>query len=165
MKNLSLSTNLILSVFVGTLSLSAIGCGGPDLSEELNNTSDQLKVVTVKTKTSGVEQVSPSKFIVSSKLVEKYASNPSALGVKNVWQHQERATKKKYGVRIGKVPMDSVLFELGLRSYDVLVSVNGYEISSAAEVTKAFWNLQSEKYLVIDVERMGRKGVLEYIIR
>ena len=61
--------------------------------------------------------------------------------------------------------MESVLFELGLRSYDIIVSVNGYEISSAAEVTKAFWNLQSEKYLVLDVERVGRKGVLEYIIR
>jgi|GEM_PF-7087322 len=165
MKNLLLSKKLVLPAVVGTLSLLAIGCGGPDLSEELNNTNDQLKVVTVKKKTSGVEQVSPSKFIVSSKLVEKYAANPQALGMDKAWSHQDKKTKKKYGVRISEVPVNSVLFELGLRSYDIIVSVNGYKISSAAEVTKAFWNLQSEKYLVIDVERMGRKGAFEYIIR
>jgi general secretion pathway protein C len=72
---------------------------------------------------------------------------------------------KPQGFKIVGVRPGSLYSHIGVRSGDVLQSVNGEEISSPNKALELYERLKSSDNVTVDVERRGRKVTLEYQIK
>ena len=151
--------------FTAVLSSFVMACGGVETDASLVQTEDRLTTKKSGAFSPKVKRVALQKWVLPVELVTKYKSKSEQFKDMKYWFHKDEKSGKKYGVRIGKVPTKSVLFDIGIRSYDVIVSVNGFEINNPSDVRTAFWKLQRAKYLVVDIERLNRPYVFEYWIK
>jgi hypothetical protein len=102
-----------------------------------------------------------------------YAITPSALehALANL-RSLSRAVRISPEVREGKpsgyklvwVQADGPIARIGLRSDDVLVSVNGLDITTPDHVLDAYGKLKAARVLVLGLVREGRRSTLEYAI-
>ncbi len=66
-----------------------------------------------------------------------------------------------YGFRISNVNRGSMIYDLGVRSGDVLKSVNGIQIKTPEEAFKAYQELQSETSVSVELERRGATQTID----
>ena len=64
------------------------------------------------------------------------------------------------GVRPG-----SLYTNLGIRSGDILKSVNGEEVTSPTKALELYEKLKTSDNVTLDIERRGRKATYEYNIK
>ena len=69
---------------------------------------------------------------------------------------------KPRGFKIVGVRPGSLYSHVGVRSGDILKSVNGEEINSPTKALQLFEKLKNSDSVTLDVERRGRKQTLEY---
>jgi len=69
------------------------------------------------------------------------------------------------GFRFKYIKPKSILYKLGLRSGDLIVSVNDMPIRTAEEAFKIYNMLRNEEYVKVIIERKGKRKVLTYEIR
>lgn len=72
---------------------------------------------------------------------------------------------KSVGFRLAWVKPDGPIAKLGLRSGDVLVSVNGLDLATPDHVLDAYGKLEAARRFVLGVLREGRQSTYEYAIR
>ena len=72
---------------------------------------------------------------------------------------------KPQGFKIVGVRPGSLYSHIGVRSGDVLKSVNGDEISSPTKALELYEKLKNSDGVTLDIERRGRKTTLEYLIK
>jgi type II secretory pathway component PulC len=72
---------------------------------------------------------------------------------------------KPSGYKLVWVQTDGPIAKLGLRCDDVLVSVNGLDITTPDHVLDAYGKLKAARLLVLGLVREGRRSTLEYAIR
>ena len=108
--------------------------------------------------------MSAQHFEVDRILVRKYAYNISAL-MKLAWvtQHKDPSGIVD-GYRVGGIRAGSILAQGGLRSGDVVVSVNGRATRNMAQVLLAHSQLRFRNYFEVGVLRRGQPLVLTYSI-
>lgn len=72
---------------------------------------------------------------------------------------------KSSGYKLVWVQPDGPIAKLGLRGDDVLVSVNGLDITTPDRVLDAYGKLKAARRLVLGLVREGRRSTVEYTIR
>ncbi|MDR0306564.1 MAG: DUF512 domain-containing protein [Chitinispirillales bacterium] len=70
---------------------------------------------------------------------------------------KNRSDHAKTGLKIRSLPQDSFLFLSGLRSFDRIVSVNDHVLNDELD----FYYHCAQQNLLIEIERAGRRGVVE----
>lgn len=68
------------------------------------------------------------------------------------------------GLRLTGIRPNSIFYSMGLKSGDVMKSVNGKDIVSVDDALKLYQNLQSSSNLELQVKRKGRLKTLNYSI-
>lgn len=72
---------------------------------------------------------------------------------------------KPQGFKIVGVRPNSLYSHIGVRSGDVLKSVNGEEVTSPTKALELYEKLKTTDNVTLDVERRGRPTTLEYMIK
>jgi len=65
------------------------------------------------------------------------------------------------GFRVWAVRPDGLIAAAGFRNGDVVVAVNGYELTSPDKALKVYTKLRNARHYTIDIERRGRRMKLE----
>lgn len=112
----------------------------------------------------GVQQVSENRYSVPRAAIEQQMSNPEALArqarIMPNYKDGESA-----GLRLVGVSPNSVYSQLGIRSGDVIHSVNGVPLDNQRKAMEMLDKMRSESRVTIEVERRGKKEKIEYDIR
>lgn len=69
------------------------------------------------------------------------------------------------GFRLSGVRRDQLLYNLGIRSGDIIHGVNGQPLTSIAEAMNAMQTLQRESSFTFEVTRRGQKKTMSYRVR
>lgn len=121
-------------------------------------------VVKPTTTEGGVQQVSENKYTVPRATIEQQMANPESLArqarIMPNYKDGESA-----GLRLVGISPNSVYSQLGIRSGDVIHSVNGVSLDNQRQAMEMLDKMRSEKSVTIEVERRGKKEKIEYDIR
>jgi general secretion pathway protein C len=72
---------------------------------------------------------------------------------------------KPYGFRLFAVRPDGPFAKIGLQNGDVIVSINGLEMTSPEKALEVYGKLKSASHLALGLERTGKKLSQDYTIR
>ena len=136
---------------------------------------DASSSVSVNRKLSKVNTVSKNsedKFIkkdsnviqVDKRFIEEKTEDIGTI-FKNVLLVPEIKNGQTIGFRFKYIKPNTLLYKLGLRSGDLILSVNNMPIRTAEEAFKIYNMVRNEKYINIEIERKGQRKVLTYEIR
>lgn len=105
----------------------------------------------------GVEKISEDHFTVERAVIEKLAEDPSQLAKLGRAVPHKDANGNVDGYRLSGIRRRSLGRKLGLRSGDVVHSVNGFEMTSMGSAMSAYEALQSANNLEVEITRRGSK--------
>jgi general secretion pathway protein C len=71
---------------------------------------------------------------------------------------------KPDGLRLTGIRPDSIFYNMGLKSGDILMSVNGKEIKSVDDAFSFYQNLQSSPSVQLQIKRRGQLKTIDYHI-
>jgi len=72
---------------------------------------------------------------------------------------------KMQGLRLIRVPNESIVFELGGRSGDVIKRVNGHELNQVDQMYKLWENIKDDSSITVDLERKKQMFSYNFEIR
>lgn len=108
-------------------------------------------------KDDGVEKVSEDHFTIERSVIEKLAEDPSQLAKLGRAVPHKDASGQVDGYRLSGIRRNSLGRKLGLRSGDVVHSINGHEMTSMGSAMSAYEALQTANNLDVDITRRGSK--------
>ena len=112
-------------------------------------------------KEDGVEKVSEDHFTIERSVIEKLAEDPSQLAKLGRAVPHKDASGQVDGYRLSGIRRNSLGRKLGLRSGDVVHSINGYEMTSMGSAMSAYEALQSANNLDVEITRRGTKKAIK----
>jgi len=114
--------------------------------------------------TRGVRKVGPNKYEIDRSLVQSFISNTAMAG-RDAAIYPHTKDGKPDGFRLGRVRPGGIFAKLGMRSGDVLNSVNNMSITSLDKALEMFTKLQGANHMTIGLTRYGRPRTLDYTIK
>jgi general secretion pathway protein C len=69
------------------------------------------------------------------------------------------------GLRLIRVPNDSIVYELGGRSGDILRRVNGHQVDQIDQMYKLWENIKDDSVISVDLERRNQMYTYQFEIR
>jgi type II secretory pathway component PulC len=72
---------------------------------------------------------------------------------------------KMDGLRLIRVPNESIVYELGGRSGDVIKRVNGHELNQVDQMYKLWDNIKDDAFINVDLERKNQLYTYSFEIR
>ncbi|RAL22812.1 hypothetical protein DL240_07925 [Lujinxingia litoralis] len=111
----------------------------------------------------GVQQQGPNAYKVDRAMIERQLADPTAL-TRQARVMPNYRDGEPSGLRMVGVTPSSFYSQMGIRSGDILQSVNGSAITNQRQALELLEKLRNEKKVVIEVERRGRVEKLEYTI-
>ena len=109
-----------------------------------------------------IRELQPGHFEIDRVLVNRYAYNVNAL-MKLGWVYpHEDETGRRDGYRIGGLRPGNILYQGGLRSRDIVMSVNGRPTRNMTQVLLAHSQLNVRNECEVVVMRRGVVRVLRY---
>jgi type II secretory pathway component PulC len=96
--------------------------------------------------------------------VDSYAKHPKRLNELGWVSRHSTDDGKVDGFRLGGVRCGNDLHEAGLRSGDVVHSVNGKKVSSIPQALLAYGALRRASELRVEITRKGTRRTLVYLI-
>lgn len=112
----------------------------------------------------GVRKVGPNKYEIDRSLVQSFISNTAMAG-RDAAIYPHTKNGKPDGFRLGRVRPGGIFAKLGMRSGDVLNSVNNMNITSLDKALEMFTKLQGANHMTIGLTRYGRPRTLDYSIK
>ncbi|MFH2011038.1 MAG: type II secretion system protein GspC [bacterium] len=112
----------------------------------------------------GVRKVGPNKYEIDRTLVQQFIANTAMAG-RDAAIYPHTKDGKPDGFRLGRVRPGGIFAKLGMRSGDVLNSVNNMPITSLDKALTIFTKLQGANHLTIGVTRYGRPQTMDYSIK
>jgi general secretion pathway protein C len=106
----------------------------------------------------GIVRTSPSEVQIDRGTLDKLLENPGELA-------KVRVTPEATGIKIAKVPKDSILGVLGIEEGDRLLKAGGIELTSPEKIMELYARLRTYEKLSIVVERKGKPMTMDYVIR
>jgi len=130
-------------------------------SKSRSKSSGSAKSEKVK---EGVKKVGKNTYQIDREMLNEQLEDLSALSRQaRVIPHYREG--KPQGFKLVGVRPGSLYSHIGVRSGDVLKSVNGEEITSPTKALELYEKLKNSDNVTVDVERRGRKQTLEYMIK
>lgn len=113
-----------------------------------------------------VHQVSENNFVVQKSDVLKYTSNLSSIIMDaRTTPNRDPGTGAINGFRLLDMKPGSIYEKLGLKRMDVLKSVDGTPITSAAKAMELYNALKNSPKISLEIERNGKSETLTYDIQ
>ena len=108
-----------------------------------------------------MEEVSPNHYEVSRKALQAVASDPAGLSraARVIPQHREG---RLVGVKLFGIRRSSVLGSLGLQNGDLLLRINGEELTTSDKALDLYEEVRRATHVRVDIERHGRPQTLSY---
>ncbi len=102
-------------------------------------------------------------FVIEEKDVSMAMSSPHTL-LSQMRIIPNLSEGKPDGFRLVSVAPGSLVEKIGLKSGDVIKSINGMELNTMDQIYETLQNLKSEKFISIDIVRENRRVTLNYRI-
>lgn len=112
----------------------------------------------------GIAKLGEHRYQIKSSALALALANLAALG-RVVRVAPEMRDGKAFGFRLVRVEPDGAIAKLGLRTGDVLVSINGLDLGTPDQVLDAYGKLEAARQLVLGFVRDGHRLTNEYTIR
>lgn len=106
----------------------------------------------------GIVRTSPTEVQIDRGTLDKFLENPGELA-------KIRVAPDATGIKIAKVPKDSILGVLGIEEGDRLMKAGGIELTSPEKIMELYARLRTYERLSIVVERKGKPMTMDYVIR
>jgi type II secretory pathway component PulC len=152
-------TTVLIAMLVG---ISACG-GGEDIDYERSSASI-TKENTEPAVEQNISQSNETTWIIDRALLNERRESPQKLRELRFWRHKSRDTGVYTGLRVGRVDKGSEVYRLGLRSYDIINSVNGIVVRNKLNVARVFASMDHETSFTVFITRKGKQLVLNYNI-
>lgn len=106
----------------------------------------------------GIVRTSPNEVQIDRGTLDKYLENPGELA-------KIRIAPDATGIKIMKVPPNSMLGLLGIEEGDRLMKAGGIELTSPEKIMELYARLRTYEKLAIVVERKGKPMTMDYVIK
>jgi general secretion pathway protein C len=106
----------------------------------------------------GVVRASPNEVHIDRGTLDKYLESPGELA-------KIRVVPEATGIKIAKVPPNSILGVLGIEQGDKLVSAGGIELTSPEKIMELYARLRTFERLSIVIERNGKPMTMDYVVK
>lgn len=106
----------------------------------------------------GIVRTSPTEVQIDRGTLDKYLENPGELS-------KIRIAPDATGIKILKVPPNSMLGLLGIEEGDRLMKAGGIDLGSPEKIMELYARLRSYEKLSIVVERKGKPMTMDYVIK
>jgi general secretion pathway protein C len=106
----------------------------------------------------GIVRTSPNEVQIDRGTLDKLLENPGELA-------KIRVAPDATGIKIAKVPKDSILGVLGIEEGDKLLKAGGIDLTSPEKIMELYARLRTYEKLSIVVERKGKPMTMDYVIR
>ena len=127
-------------------------------------TSSTGRIKAKKTKFKNIKKTGPYAYEISRPELNKYIDDLGGLG-SQARVLPNHVAGKTHGYKLVGVRPNSLFRAIGIRSGDVIMSVNGQAINSAAKALGLFDKLKSEPSVTVEIERRGQSKELNYTIQ
>ncbi len=129
-----------------------------------SGTTSRLKPKKPKGRFQGVKKTGAYSYEIERPELNKYIDNLGGLGsqARVIPNHVGGRT---HGYKLVGVRPNSLFRTIGIRSGDVIMSVNGQKIDSAAKALGLFDKLKTEPQVGVKIERRGQEKELSYSIQ
>ena len=107
----------------------------------------------------GIKKLGEGSYEVQRSTLESILGNMSELG------RAARIMPDQGGLRLTSVRNEGPLARIGLQNGDLLVSINGLDITKPERALDAYVKLRSASHVALAVERGGRKMTMNYAVR
>lgn len=140
--------------------LTALGPAATDIKS-----APKIAAVEKKTNQEGVKKVGTNKYELQRSEVEDQLSNPEEMAKQARIVPNVTKGGKTEGIKLIGVQGESVYSKIGIRTGDVVHSINGKKITSQARALELLDQMRKENDVKIEVERRGKKQMFEYSIK
>jgi hypothetical protein len=111
-----------------------------------------------------IAQVTDQGYRVEDSLVAFYAGHPRETEkLARTWWNKDEAGERD-GFRVGRVRCGTVLHQLGLRSGDAVMAINGKRIQSYTDGLTAYLKVRQKQLFWVDVFRKGELIRIDYLL-
>jgi hypothetical protein len=110
-----------------------------------------------------IRRVAPNKYEIDRSLVDQIFANPMAV-VKGARMVPTIKDGKPYGFKLYAIRPTSVFAKLGLMNGDALVTINGFDLTSADKALEIYTKLHDATTIEIVIERKGVRMTIDYIV-
>lgn len=107
-----------------------------------------------------IKKLSNNSYRVDRELVDKVLKNHLQT-VRKVKAIPHRIGGEVVGVKLYRIRRKSLLGQLGIRNGDLLLSINGYDLSNVDSALEAYSNLRNANHLTINLKRRNRRQTLD----
>jgi len=113
----------------------------------------------------GISDMGDNKFVIPRETLDKYLGDLDALAKMGRARPNRDENRKIDGYRLSGIRRNSLGSKLGIKTGDVVHSVNGRPLTSMGEAMEAWQSLQSEGRFTFDITRRGQRQTMEYEVR
>jgi len=105
-----------------------------------------------------VQPIQRKRILSRSKIIKAVKNVNTILSQARIRPHSE-------GLNITRIKPNSIFSQMGLRSGDIITSVDGRHIRSVDDAFDLYRNLQSSSHVTLELKRRGRPITMNYTIR
>jgi membrane-associated protease RseP (regulator of RpoE activity) len=112
---------------------------------------------------SAIRQVGPNKYAIDKATIDQIFANPMAVanGARVVPAMKDG---KPHGFKLYAIRPTSLFAKLGLLNGDTLVTVNGFDLTSADKALEVYTKLHDATTIELEVERKGVRITIDYVV-
>jgi hypothetical protein len=110
-----------------------------------------------------IRRLAPNKYAVDHSLVDQIFANPMGI-VKGARAVPSVKDGKPHGFKLYAIRPSSVFAKLGLENGDTLVTINGFELTSADKALEVYTKLRDATTIEIEIERKGVRMTIDYVV-
>ena len=132
--------------------------------KEKATTINHARTRDVAPKTSFARKVGEQEYILDSRQVQKSLENPEQI-LTHARLLPNFVNGKQEGFKISEVVPDGLYHSLGIRNGDILLRVNGLEISNPEVAMQAMTGLKGMNEINLDILRKGKNMSMNYQMR
>jgi general secretion pathway protein C len=115
--------------------------------------------------TQGIRQLGPNKYEIDRSVVNEFISNAAVAGRDAAIFPHSGKDGKQDGFRLGRVMPSGIFARLGLRTGDVIGSINNTALSSPDKILELYTQLPSAAHMTIGITRYGKPQTIDYSIK
>jgi general secretion pathway protein C len=127
-------------------------------------TSGQSKSRSASTKGSFAKKVGEKEYVLDRRRVQKSLENPEQI-LTDARLLPNFVDGRQEGFKISEVVRDGLYHSMGLKNGDILLRVNGLEISNPEVAMQAMTALKGMNNVNLDIKRKGRNMSMSYQMR
>ncbi|HEX4449272.1 MAG TPA: type II secretion system protein GspC, partial [Kofleriaceae bacterium] len=110
-----------------------------------------------------IRRVAPNKYAIDKSIVDQILANPMSVA-KGARVVPSVKDGKPHGFKLYAIRPSSVFAKLGLENGDTLVTINGFDLTTADKALEIYTKLRDATTIEIELERKGVRITIDYVV-